>query len=250
VVLLGPAARRSFVVLSDSQRSTADVVRETIERDGSIRIGLARGLINERALARYIQKATHERYTFEALVSAIRRHPIQESTKARAITGKVIRKIGLKNDISVVLLRNRAELQPILARFAGELDHAGGDTFRIITTAKVVKLEIDSKNADDLLARVQRGDLLQRWDNMAEISVETSEEMRDTPGIIATLFTELAMNGVSVLEHSSIDEPPKTGDKSQRQAPYMAQYIPYDIFIIEERNATRAYEALQGLREA
>jgi len=232
--------------MADSERSTAEVVRETIERDGSIKIGLARGLINERALARYIQKATHERYTFEALVSAIRRHPIQESTKSRTITGRVIRKIGLKNNISVVLLRNRAELQPVLARFAGELDHAGGDTFRIITTAKVVKLEIDSKNADDLLARVQKADLLRRWDNMAEISVETSEELRDTPGVIATLFTELAMNGVSVHEHSSVEEPPRIGDKSQRQA----DYIPYDIFIIEERNATKAYEALQRLREA
>ena len=233
-------------IMSDLDRSTGEVVREAIERDGSIKIGLARGLINERALARYIQKATHERYTFEALLSAIRRHPIQESTKARTMTGKVIRKIWLKNAISVVLLRNRAELQPVLARFAGELDHAGGDTFRIIATAKAVKLEIDSKSADDFLARVQRRDLLQRWDNMAEISVETSEELRDTPGVIASLFTELAMNGVSVLEHSSVDEPPRIGDKSQRQA----EYIPYDIFIIEERNATKAYEALQRLREA
>jgi aspartokinase len=235
--------------MSDSEHSTRDVVKEIIERDGSIRIGLARGLINDRALARYIQKATNERYSFEALVSAIRRYPIQESTKTRTITSKVIRKLGLKNNISVVLLRNRAELQSVLARFAGELDHAGGDTFRIITTAKVVKLEIDSKNADELLARVQKGDLLQRWDNMAEISVETSVEMRDTPGIIASLFTELAMNGVSVLEHSSVDEPPKTEERYQRRVQYMAQYIPYDIFIIEERNATKAYEALQRLRE-
>jgi hypothetical protein len=232
--------------MSDSEYSTRDVVREMIERDGSIKIGLARGLINERALARYFQKETHERYTFEALVSAIRRYPIHESTKMRIAAGKAIRKIELKNNICVILLRNRAELQPILAEFVGELDHAGGDTFRIITTARAVKLEIDPKNADDLLARLQRGDLLQRWDNMAEISVETSEEERDTPGIIASLFTELAINGVSVVEHSSVDELPKIGDRNQHQA----KFVPYDIFIIEERNATTAYEALQRLREA
>jgi hypothetical protein len=157
-----------------------------------------------------------------------------------------VRKIELKNDICVIVLRNRAELQPMLAKFVGELDHAGGDTFRIIATARAVKLEIDSKNADELIARLQRGDLLQRWDNMAEISVETSEEERDTPGIIASLFTELAMNGISVVEHSSVDELPKVGDRSQTQA----RFIPYDIFIIEERNATTAYEALQRLRGA
>jgi hypothetical protein len=231
--------------MSESEHSTRDVVREMIERDGSIRIGLARGLINDRALARYMQKATHEKYTFEALVSAIRRYPVQECMKARATAGKVIRKIELKNNISVVLLRNRAELQPILARFAGELDHAGGDTFRIIATAKVVKLEIDSKNIDELLPRLQRGDLLRRWDNMAEISVETSDETWDTPGIISSLFTELAMNGVSVMEHSSTNELPKTGDRGQQQA----KFIPHDIFIIDEKDATKAYEALQRLRE-
>jgi hypothetical protein len=232
--------------MSDSERSTRDVVREMIERDGSIRIGLARGLINERALARYIQKVTHERYTFEALVSAIRRYPIHHSTELRASVGKAIRKIELKNNICVILLRNRAELQPILAKFVGELDHSGGDTFRIITTARAVKLEIDSENAEGLLARLQKGDLLERWNSMAEIRVETSEEERDTPGIIASLFTELAMSGISVVEHSSVDELPKVGDHGQRRA----KFIPYDIFIIDERNATTAYEALQRLREA
>jgi len=141
--------------MSDPEHSTRDVVREMIERDGSIKIGLARGLINERALARYIQKETHERYTFEALVSAVRRYPIHEGTRMRTTAGKAIRKIELKNNICVILLRNRAELQPMLAKFVGELDHAGGDTFRIITTARAVKLEIDSKNADELLARLQ-----------------------------------------------------------------------------------------------
>jgi hypothetical protein len=230
--------------LSESEHPTRDVVKEIIERDGSIRMGLARGLINERALARYIQKATHERYTFESLVSAIRRYSIREGTKVRTLVGRVIRKIELKNNICVILLRNRTELQPILAKFVGELDHAGGETFRIITTARVVKIEIDSKNADELLARLQRGDLLKRWDNMAEILVETSEEIWDTPGIIAALFTELAINGVSVTEHSSVVALPKTGDQNVQ-----AKFIPYDIFIVEERNATTAYEALQRLRE-
>jgi len=60
------------------------------------------------------------------------------------------------------------------------------------------------------------------------------------------LFTELAIDGVSVMEHSSVDELPKIGDRNQLQA----KFIQYDIFIIEERNATTAYEALQRLREA
>jgi len=227
--------------MSDMERSTGEVVKEMIERDGSIKIGLARGLINARALARYIQEATHERYTFEALLSAIRRYPVKESTGRRVVVGKAIRKVSLKNKISVILIRNRPELQPILAGFAGELDHAGGDTFRMVATARVVKVEIDSKNVDGLTAKLQRREVLNRMDNLAEILVETSDVLF-TPGVLAVIDTELAMNGVNILEHSTLYELSKAGGE-QRQTKFLSQ----DIYIVDERDATKAYEALQRL---
>jgi len=227
--------------MSDSEPSTGEVVKEMIERDGSIKIGLARGLINARALARYIQDATHGRYTFEALVSAIRRYPVKESAGRRVAVGEAIKKVSLKNNISVILMRNRPELQPVLARFVGELDHAGGDTFRMAATARVVKLEIDTKNVDALTEKLQRRDVLSRMDDLAEIVVETADVMF-TPGVLAVIDTELAINGVNILEHSAVEELLK-GAGEQRQAKFLDQ----DIFIVDEKDATKAYEALQRL---
>ncbi len=60
-------------------RNSSQTVRDIIERDGIIRNGLARGLINVRALARYIQIELHEEATFESIVSGIRRYPIRET---------------------------------------------------------------------------------------------------------------------------------------------------------------------------
>ncbi|HYB66890.1 MAG TPA: hypothetical protein VEC43_01065, partial [Candidatus Acidoferrales bacterium] len=62
---------------SSSEQSTGEVVRQFIERDAVLKNGLARGLINARALARYIQVETRERYSFEAILSAIRRYPVK-----------------------------------------------------------------------------------------------------------------------------------------------------------------------------
>jgi len=229
---------------SDSERSSGEVVREFIERDGSIRLGLSRGLINSRALARYIQKETNERYSFEALLSAIRRYPLQHSAGKRLLVGKTMRKIWLKNNITVILLRNRPELQPVLAKFAGELDHSGGETFRMITTAKVVKVEIDTKNVEALTVKLQKGDVLDRRDNMAEILVETSDEARDVPGVLAALLTELAMNDVSIMETSSLEDLAKPSGKEQ------SRFISLDIYLVDEKQATRAYDALHRLSEA
>ena len=63
--------------MSISTRSLADVVKETIEKDAVIKKGLARNLINIRALARVIQGTVGEKTSLEAIVSAIRRYPFR-----------------------------------------------------------------------------------------------------------------------------------------------------------------------------
>jgi len=225
--------------MSDPERSTAEIVREAIERDGSIKIGLARGLINARALARYIQEATLERYTFEALLSAIRRYPIQESADMRVKVGKAIRKLSMKNQVSVILLRNHPDLEPVIAKFTGELDHATGETLRVISTPKVVKLEIDSGNVEKLISKLQKRDLLWRLDNLSEIAVETSR-ITYTPGVLAALLTELAMNGVNILEISGVGPRSLSLDSDEGS-------ISTDFIMVEEKDGLKAYEALERL---
>ena len=223
--------------MSDSERSTAEVVREAIERDGSIRIGLARGLINARALARYLQKSTHEQYTFEALLSAIRRYPVDESAAKRVAAGKLIRKLSMKNEISVIHMRNSPELQQVLARFASEVDHASGETFRAVSTTKAVKVEIDSKNEQKLTSKLQKRDILLRESNLAEVAVDLSD-IANTPGILAALSTELAINGINILEASGIG--PIFG-------PQGATDLSQIFFLVDEKDALSAYRALRRL---
>ena len=74
--------------MSNQPKPAGEIVREAIERDGVIRNGLARGLVNHRALARWIQDSSPTEASFDALLSAIRRYPLQHSTARRQFTGR------------------------------------------------------------------------------------------------------------------------------------------------------------------
>ena len=231
--------------MSDSQRSTSEVVKEMIERDGSIKIGLARGLINARALARYIQEATHNEYTFEALLSAVRRYPITESAASRLELARFLRMVSMKDKISIITLRNRPEIQPTLARFAGEIDHSGGETLRVVSTPKAVNVEIDSKNEKRLTSKMMNRDIIGRRDKLSEITVEFSDP--ETSGLLAALSTELAMNGVNIQEVYSADVERSTdvsGEQREQQ-----NVIAETSFIVSQKDALKAYQALQELSE-
>lgn len=216
---------------SDPDRSTGDVVREIIERDGVIKDGLARGLINVRALARYIQKATHERHSFEALVSAVRRYPVKASATEYRQIGKLIRKLTLKNEIVAVTVRSSPEVPAMLAKFSGAVDYGRGETFRVVSGAESVSVVIDSHNLDKLKAVLPRSEIMRVLSDLSEIVVLLSDEALRRVGVGATIFTELAVNRVNFL--------------------YVLSYGPPHAFvlIVDRDDAMAGYRALERLRQ-
>jgi aspartokinase len=212
---------------SDSDRSTGEIVKEMIERDGVIKNGLARGLINARALARYIQIATNERYTFEAIVSAVRRYPVKASANKYQAVGKLISKLTMENEIAVATIRNSPEMPLVLAEFSKGIDYGRGETFRIISGPEFVCVVIDSKNLGRLISTISKKDVINTFDNLSEIVVTLSEKALTTPGIVATLATELAINGVNLITSAA---PPTS-----------------HIFIVDEADALNAYRAIERL---
>jgi len=162
-------------------------------------MGLARGLINARALARYIQVETGERYSFEAILSAIRRYPVKASATKYQNAGKMISKMTLKNKVAVVTVRNSPEIPALLARFSGEIDYGRGETLRILSGPESACIVVDSKNLDRLVAAIPKKDMVKTYGNLSEITVKLSESATTTRGVVAALTTELAINGVNLI---------------------------------------------------
>lgn len=214
---------------SVSERPPSEAVKEIIERDGAIKIGLARGLVNARALARYIQIATHNLYTFESLVSAIRRYPVKASAAEYQEAGKLITNLTLKNKIVAVTIRSAPEVPLILAKFSSEIDYGRGETFRVSSGAESISVVIDSKNLDKLTAAIPKKDVVRVLGDLSEIIVVLSDVALKTVGVAATITTELAINGVNIMYIMSYG-PPHTM-----------------VFIVEEEEALNGYRGLQKL---
>lgn len=215
--------------MTNSTRNASEIVRGTIERDGVVKHGLARGLINVRALARWIQVATPGETSFDAILSAIRRYPIKQSSAKRENIGKMILKLSLKNRIVVVSIRNQPELQLTIARFAGEVNYARGDSFRVVSGMDSVSVTIDSKNLSKLDSKLPKQAVLKKLGNLAEIVVDMASE--DMPGVISAITAELAMNDVSIIQLSTVG--------------------PGRIIILtNERDAMKAYQSLEEMSKA
>ena len=219
--------------MGESPRTARDVVREFIERDGVIRNGLARGLVNVRALARYIQIATHENYSFEALVSAIHRYPTKENAERYQRVGGFIQKMTMKNEIVRISVYNEPDIPVMLARFSEKVDYGRGDTFHLATGIDSVNVLIDSKNKERLLAALPKRSVREVLGDLAEIIVLMSEKAIMTKGVAATVTTQLAVNDVNLRD----------------LVWSMVQSAPHAIIVVEERDALRAYRAIEDLRQ-
>ncbi len=212
-------------------RSAQEIVRTAIERDGVVRHGLARRLINVRALARTIQQTARGEATFDAILSAIRRYPVGGQPAVRAKLGQSILKLRMKNNIVVVVVRSRLQVQPMLARFAGEIHDAEGETFRMVWSSETVSVTIDSKNLPRLESLLPRPAILKKLEDLAELIVDMSSEIEAYPGSLSAVTTELAMNDVNVVQLSTVG-PGRI------------------ILLVHERDALRGYQALQNLSKA
>jgi predicted regulator of amino acid metabolism with ACT domain len=221
---------KSDANMPNPARSASEVVRELIETDGVVRHGLEREIINIRALARSIRDSNREKLSFEAIVSAIRRYPLEKGSGSRVAGGRIVTKLSMKNKMVAVALRNQPEIPRNLARFSSEVDYSRGDTLRIVSGPEAVTLIMDLKNLEKLMSMIPRSNVLAVTKNLAEIIVQHFETIVRRPGIVAIVTTQLAVNDVNMLDCAATYGPP-----------------PQITIVVEEKDALRAYEALEKL---
>ncbi len=207
-----------------------DIVRETIEKDGAIRNDLARGLINIRALSRFIQKRAleekREDLSLDAVVSAVRRYPVQKSRHNYASIGRLLQKLTMRNKIVDLAIRNDPEIPSALGKIASQIDYSRGETFRIVAGVESIRVIVDEKNLDKMNI-IPKSKILKTAGNLAEIIVSLPEAADRTPGVVSTVTTELAMNGINMIEFMSC--------------------VPELILVVEEKDALKSYELLEKL---
>jgi aspartokinase len=213
--------------------NTREIVERTIERDGAIRTGLARKVLNVRAVARLIQKESAERgeeIDLDALISAIRRYPIGERTVVQKSVERLLLKLTMKNRIIDIAILNDPKMPAALGAFASQIDYSRGETLRIVAGVETIRVVIDEKNLDKLRRIIPKENIKKVVHGLAEIIVSMSEVAEKTPGVVSTVTTELAMNGINMIEFMSC--------------------VPELVIVVDEADALRSYESLQELSTA
>jgi len=219
--------------------NTSEAVRRVIEGEASIRRDLAKGLINTRALARYIQQVNEieddQEHSLDAIISTIRRYPISRKSSDERLLYKHManKKLIMRNKIVEVAIRNDSDIPPALGRFSSQIDYSRSETFRIVAGLETTRVIIDEKNLEELLDTIPKEKIKKVLRNLAEILIllpETTEgvEAERVPGVVATLSTELTLNGISMTECMSC--------------------APDIIIVVEEKNAIKAYELIDKLQ--
>ena len=208
--------------------NTLELVRRVVERDGAIRSGLSRDLINVRALARYMQTTEDgaSDMTLDALISGIRRYPLEKG-RSHANIGRLVKKLTMKNRIVDISVVNGQEIPAALGKFASKVDYSRGETFHMVAGVEATRVVIDEKNLDKLKSSVPSRSIKKIVRGLAEIIISLDDEAEKAPGVVSAATTELAMNGINMMEFMSC--------------------VPELIIVVDEKDALKSYESLESL---
>jgi aspartokinase len=174
-----------------------------IDKSPSIKRTMSYGLINKRALANYIKTQINLQTNLDAIISAIRRYNIENYDNLFLTAQKMITHttdLSTRSNLVNVVLSKDTEIQKLIPEFFSIIKYDRGDVLRIIQADESIKVLINEKNLKKILKALPKEKILMIDENLAEINLHLTNEAKYTPGVLAIITNELALNGVSIVE--------------------------------------------------
>jgi len=160
------------------------------------------GLINYSALARQIAKESElEKKHFDAILIACRRyfrkiekdHPHEE----KIVTLLKKSKLAVQNKIIDVLVDKNIFFNQII-QLQKEVKRRG-ESLNIIEGSQTVTM-ITSEEFLPIIKKIFKGKAIKVYQKLALVTMKSSLDLRDTPGVIAYVSSLLAQNGINLIE--------------------------------------------------
>lgn len=211
-----------MLVVTDIRRRIEGV----IEADPVIKKGLQRGIINSRALARFIQETNGVESTTDAILGVIRRYDVGEDDQDFHKAFKDC-ELSMRNKVGDLALENNQDTMRRIAEFAGTIQTTKGEGLRIVVGLKSIRVVAEQKALDAFRRTLPSRDVISYGTDLVEISLLLPPETQKIKGIIARITTELALNDVNLVSINCCS--------------------PEDILLVAEKDAPRALETLQRL---
>ena len=211
-------------------KNTVGEVWKYLDNNPSIKTDISLGLINIRALAKYIIKTQKMDATLDAVISAIRRYELSRQEdiflEARRLIGQTIT-LSTRSGLVEISLIKDDDVQRIIPELFEIIDHHRGEVLRIIQATESIKILVDGKNLEDVTELFPKNKILKIDNNLAEINMHMNSQMITTRGILAVIANELAINGINIMEIMSC--------------------LPEMLLFVKEQDILKAYQVLYQL---
>ena len=209
--------------------SIADQVWKILDTSPCIRRDLTRGLINARALAKYLMKEHKMDTTLDAVVSAIRRYNLERYSDIFSTASKILTQtiISTKSRLANISLIKDSEVQNLLPKLFSVIYYNRGDVLRVIQADESLKILVDEKNLEKVTNLFPKDKIIKIETGIAEINMHLHPEAVNTPGVSAIIANELAMNGINIMETISC--------------------VPEMLFFISDEQILKAHQVLYKL---
>ena len=178
-------------------------VWKVLDNNPSLRREMSRGLVNTSALARYIINEKKIDATLDAVISAIRRYKLDRHDAifetAYKTLGQTIN-LSTKSNLAEISLIKDDDVQQLLPKLFGIIKYVRGDVLRVTQANESIRLLIDEKNMENVVSLFPKNKIINQEKNLAEINIYIHPKMQTTPGILATIANELAINEINIVE--------------------------------------------------
>lgn len=185
------------------KRNLASVVHEYLDGDIAAREILARGALGLRQMARWLMKTqAWPGATEVAIVSAIRRYPIEGRSRAAALARHMLHKshVNTRANICSIMLPKTTEAHRALVPLVQCIDPSRGEMVRIIEGERAIKVIVDRVKLDQVCKVLGDRNINYDLRDLVEYSLVCPDEAGKTPGILALVFSSLAAHDVNVIE--------------------------------------------------
>lgn len=205
------------------------LLQNFFNKNPDIREARNKGLVNRRALAKYIiEKERLDKNRFEALVTALRRFELKPASKETLDFIKEI-KISTKDKISIIYLENSEEVLKNISRVINSVNFNKNETLKFVQGSLSLKLFVDEFNVKKIKDIFISKDIITIHNSISELNLIFPEKAIKTKGVISYLTSELAINNVNIVEFL-------TGK-------------PELMIYVDESNLLKAYETIKRIKE-
>lgn len=202
------------------------ILERFFSRNPDLREARNKGLVNRRALARYI--AHHEKLesdNLDALIMALRRYPSEPAARKDTLRLFKQMKTGVKDSIAILSLRTSDR---VMEKMSDILKLVGpNEAFRLVDGTLSIKLFIEKSRLEQIKSHFEPKDILETYGNIGEISIVLTGESTKTPGIVSYVTSQLAINRINLVE--------------------LLTSTPEMLIYVDNSDLLKAYEVVKGL---